>query len=70
MVDDYQIAAIGEDGFGYYDPADSVIEANGGFVLPGILNHHAHGLNTRPAHDSRSAWLIRRARAFQLLPNA
>jgi cytosine/adenosine deaminase-related metal-dependent hydrolase len=36
----------------YYDRAERLIDARGGFVIPGVLNHHVHGL-TRAAHDLR-----------------
>jgi imidazolonepropionase-like amidohydrolase len=32
----------------YYDRADVVIDARGGFVLPGVINHHVHGLTRGP----------------------
>ncbi len=32
----------------YYDRADILIDAHGGFVIPGLINHHAHGLTRGP----------------------
>lgn len=32
-----------------YDPAsNSIIDARGGFLIPGIINHHAHGVSLGP----------------------
>jgi len=32
-----------------YDPAsNSIIDAKGGFLIPGIINHHAHGVSLGP----------------------
>ncbi len=34
----------------YYDRADWMIDAAGGFVIPGIINHHTHYI-TRGVHS-------------------
>jgi len=51
-----------------YDRADIVIDARGAIVIPGIINHHAHGLTRGPLmitgepplSDSRVAYNLRR----------
>jgi predicted amidohydrolase len=32
----------------YYDRAERLVDARGGFVIPGVLNHHIHGLTRGP----------------------
>ena len=32
----------------YYDRGAPVVDARGGFVLPGVINHHVHGLTRGP----------------------
>jgi imidazolonepropionase-like amidohydrolase len=32
----------------YYDRAERILDARSGFVLPGIVNHHVHGLTRGP----------------------
>ncbi|RNC28522.1 MAG: 5'-deoxyadenosine deaminase [Candidatus Dichloromethanomonas elyunquensis] len=31
-----------------YSRADEVIDANNGYIIPGLINHHAHGITTGP----------------------
>ena len=31
-----------------YSRADEVIDANEGYIIPGLINHHAHGITTGP----------------------
>jgi alpha-D-ribose 1-methylphosphonate 5-triphosphate diphosphatase PhnM len=48
VVEDHVIAEIVERSAPYYDRAGTVIDARGGFVLPGLVNHHVHGLTRGP----------------------
>jgi predicted amidohydrolase len=48
IVEDHLIEAVVEDQAPAYDRADVVVEANGGFILPGVLDHHAHGMTRGP----------------------
>jgi predicted amidohydrolase len=47
-IDDHQIAGVIARPSPYYDRADEVLDARGGFVLPGAINHHVHGLTRGP----------------------
>ena len=48
VIDDHQIAGVIPRPSPYYDRADEIIDARGGFVIPGVLNHHVHGLTRGP----------------------
>jgi predicted amidohydrolase len=48
VIEDHRIAGITDVRATAYDRADLIIEAHGGFVLPGILDHHAHGMTRGP----------------------
>jgi hypothetical protein len=48
VIEDHVIEAIVDDPAPGYDRADVVIDARGGFILPGILDHHAHGMTRGP----------------------
>jgi alpha-D-ribose 1-methylphosphonate 5-triphosphate diphosphatase PhnM len=48
VVDDHVIGEIIERRAPYYDRAGTIIDARGGFVLPGVVNHHVHGLTRGP----------------------
>jgi len=48
VVEDHLVEAVVDCFAPYYDRADVVIDARGGFVLPGVINHHAHGLTRGP----------------------
>jgi predicted amidohydrolase len=47
-IDDHQIAGVIARPSPYYDRADEVLDARGGFVIPGVINHHVHGLTCGP----------------------
>lgn len=47
-IDDWWIAEVLNRATAPYDTSDVVIDARGGFVLPGLVNHHAHGLTRGP----------------------
>jgi predicted amidohydrolase len=67
-IEDHVIDAILDDPAPSYDRAELVIEANGGFAIPGVLDHHAHGMTRGPLmiigepalSDARAAWNRRR----------
>jgi predicted amidohydrolase len=48
VIEDHAIELVLPDPAPAYDRADVVIEADGGFVIPGVLNHHAHGMTRSP----------------------
>lgn len=48
VVEDHLIDAVLDRWAPYYDVADTIIDARGGFVLPGVINHHVHGLTRGP----------------------
>jgi len=48
LIEDHLIEAVVDRHAPYYDRADVVIDARGGFVLPGVVNHHVHGLTRGP----------------------
>jgi imidazolonepropionase-like amidohydrolase len=48
IVQDHMIEDVRPKPAPYYDRADQIIDARGGFVLPGLVNHHAHGLTRGP----------------------
>jgi alpha-D-ribose 1-methylphosphonate 5-triphosphate diphosphatase PhnM len=47
-VDDHLIEEVVDRPALYYDRAGAIIDARGGFVLPGVINHHVHGLTRGP----------------------
>ena len=48
VIDDHVIAGVVDRPAPYYDRADRILDARGGYVLPGVLNHHVHGLTRGP----------------------
>jgi alpha-D-ribose 1-methylphosphonate 5-triphosphate diphosphatase PhnM len=48
VVEDHLIVEIVASRAPYYDRAGTIIDARDGFVLPGLVNHHAHGLTRGP----------------------
>jgi alpha-D-ribose 1-methylphosphonate 5-triphosphate diphosphatase PhnM len=48
LLDDHLVEEVVERTTVYYDRADVVLDARGGFVLPGLVNHHVHGLTRGP----------------------
>lgn len=48
VVEDHLIEAVLDRWAPYYDTADVIVDARGGFVLPGVINHHVHGLTRGP----------------------
>jgi alpha-D-ribose 1-methylphosphonate 5-triphosphate diphosphatase PhnM len=48
VVEDHLVTEIVDRHAPYYDRAGTVIDARGGFVLPGLINHHVHGLTRGP----------------------
>jgi predicted amidohydrolase len=48
LVEDHLIEAVLDGPAPTYDRSDLVIEAHGGFILPGVLDHHAHGMTRGP----------------------
>ncbi len=48
VIVDHLIEAVLDRPSVYYDRADHVIDARGGYLLPGLVNHHAHGLTRGP----------------------
>lgn len=51
IVEDGLIAEILTSPYPYYDRSDKTIDARGGFIIPGIINHHTHGVTTGPLFD-------------------
>lgn len=64
VIEDHVVEEVIRDPSPPYDRSDVVIEANGGYILPGILNHHAHGMTRGPLmilgepalSDERAGW--------------
>jgi len=48
IVEDGLIVDIVPERYPYYDPADLLIDAHGGLTIPGLINHHVHGLSVGP----------------------
>ena len=48
LVEDGIIREILQQQYPTYSRADTVIDAQGGYVIPGLLNHHSHGITTGP----------------------
>ena len=48
VVEDHLITDVIERRAPYYDRGAPIIDARGGFVLPGVINHHVHGLTRGP----------------------
>ena len=48
VVEDHLVTDIIPRRAPYYDRGAPVIDARGGFVLPGVINHHVHGLTRGP----------------------
>src|SRR3712207_3721310 len=48
VVEDHLITEVIERRAPYYDRGAPIIDARGGFVLPGLINHHVHGLTRGP----------------------
>ncbi|MBC8075811.1 MAG: hypothetical protein H7Y32_07030 [Chloroflexales bacterium] len=48
IVEDGLIVDIVPERYPYYDPADELIDARGGLTIPGLINHHVHGLSVGP----------------------
>lgn len=48
VLQDHLIEEVLDRSTSYYDRADVILDARGGFVLPGLVNHHAHGLTRGP----------------------
>ncbi len=48
VIEDHLVEEVVERYAPYYDVADVVIDARGGFLLPGVINHHVHGLTRGP----------------------
>jgi len=42
------IVDILKEPYPYYDPADEIIDAQGNLTIPGLINHHVHGLTVGP----------------------
>jgi predicted amidohydrolase len=51
IVENGLISEILSNGYPYYDRSDRTIDACGGFLIPGIINHHTHGITTGPLFD-------------------
>lgn len=48
IVEDHLIEEVVPRRAPYYDVADVVLDARGGFLIPGVINHHVHGLTRGP----------------------
>lgn len=48
FIENNIIIDIVNDSHPTYSRADEVIDANNGYVIPGLINHHAHGITTGP----------------------
>lgn len=48
VIEDHRIVEISSRPVVPYDTSDVVLDAHRGFVLPGLVNHHAHGLTRGP----------------------
>jgi predicted amidohydrolase len=48
VVEDHLVEEVVERWAPYYDVADVVVDARGGFLLPGVIDHHVHGLTRGP----------------------
>jgi hypothetical protein len=48
VIEDHLVTEVVERRAPYYDRGAPIIDAGGGFVLPGLINHHVHGLTRGP----------------------
>lgn len=48
VVEDHLVTDVVPRRAPYYDRGAPVIDARGGYVLPGVINHHVHGLTRGP----------------------
>jgi imidazolonepropionase-like amidohydrolase len=48
IVEGGVIVEIVPERYPYYDPADELLDARGNLLIPGIINHHVHGLTVGP----------------------
>lgn len=48
VVEDHLVADVMPRRAPYYDRGAPIVDARGGFVLPGVINHHVHGLTRGP----------------------
>lgn len=48
VVEDHLVTEVLPRRAPYYDRGAPVVDARGGFVLPGVINHHVHGLTRGP----------------------
>lgn len=48
IVEDGLIVDIVPERYPYYDPADQLLDAHGALTIPGLINHHVHGLSVGP----------------------
>lgn len=49
------------------DRGDRIIDANGGFVIPGIINHHTHGISLGPSLTCSADLPLPKSRVMQNL---
>jgi hypothetical protein len=50
-----------------YDRSERVIDARGGFVIPGIINHHAHNVTTGPFSSGMAGPPLPKSRIMHVL---
>jgi len=50
-----------------YDRSEHVIDARGGFIIPGIINHHAHNITTAPFSSGMGGIPLPKARIMHVL---
>jgi hypothetical protein len=48
VIEDGMIVDLMHQPFPPYDPAGEIIDAKGGLVIPGVINHHSHGGTVGP----------------------
>jgi len=48
VLEDHLVTDVIERRAPYYDRGAPIMDARGGFVLPGVINHHVHGLTRGP----------------------
>lgn len=48
IIEDGLIVDIVPERYPYYDPADELLDAKGALTVPGLINHHVHGLSVGP----------------------
>jgi len=67
LIENGLISEILKTPYRYYDRSDKTIDAKGGFVIPGVINHHTHGITRGPLFDGAAQKPLPRSRVLENL---